>query len=351
MARRRTLLALAVTASLAVVSLLAGQAVIPAPAAAASTSLAYTVVDADDGVFYRTEPRWDTPNNQPGIGIYTGDRVELICGQWGGPAGPYGNTWWHYVRNLTRPEAGSGWANDHNLDTPGVAGERTLGEADCSGSEIAQESPRSIFYSPLESPTGLDGLTVADRNLSLDEWASGNCSPDKAVKIPDSVATLAGWSVGRLGPIYFLQGASEAQLRRIKTIILLDPGNTGSFVPYRVAGIPVLRRDRCDWKIDINGYLASWLKREGNRLIILTGRTTEEKEDDSNPNSRSTFAGLWHYYLAGIWNQEFAERAMVCDYNYMSHEDIMRQFAGAVNSPPASCPVAQNGQHPTQWHP
>jgi hypothetical protein len=78
-------------------------------------------------------------------------------------------------------------------------------------------------------------------------------------------------------------------------------------------------------------------------LLVLTGAASEEKS-----NGKPTYAGLWKYYLAGIWNQPFAIRAVICDYDNMGHEDVLRNFAYAVNSSIASCPSAASL---TQWNP
>jgi hypothetical protein len=84
-----------------------------------------------------------------------------------------------------------------------------------------------------------------------------------------------------------------------------------------------------------------------NRLTVLTGLRSEEKT--GGDHGRSTFAGLWKYYFAGIWNQPFAWKAQVCDYDGMGHSNVLRNFAYIVNSPPASpCPP---GPNLTAWNP
>jgi hypothetical protein len=60
---------------------------------------------------------------------------------------------------------------------------------------------------------------------------------------------------------------------------------------------------------------------------------------------------LWKYYFAGIWNQPFADHALVCDYNNMDYPDVLKTFAGVVRIPPSGCPVATNKPLPTAWHP
>ena len=219
----------------------------------------------------------------------------------------------------------------------------------------ADTGPTSVFYSPTPGvPGGITGLQPADLNIPYGTWAIGDCAPDNAVNIPSSVSTLAGWSRGRLGPIYFLALASPQQQAQIHTIILFDPGDTTNFAD-----------GSCDSDYDINALLANWLQSDSaNRLLIFTGAVTEEWAS-STPSSSSfigalisgqlkpqeTFAGLWQYYLAGIWNQPFAAQALICDYPYMGHDQVLEDVAGFVQDPPDTCPSAPDGQQPISWNP
>jgi hypothetical protein len=85
----------------------------------------WTVVDADGGVYWRSQPQQDTAIQNPGHGVYTGDQVYLACYRWGGP-GPTNNHLWYLARNLSRnqqPDGNyeEGYVNDHYLSTPGTA--------------------------------------------------------------------------------------------------------------------------------------------------------------------------------------------------------------------------------------
>ncbi len=100
----------------------------------------------------------------------------------------------------------------------------------------------------------------------------------------------------------------------------------------------------CDWKYDVNGVLASWLAADGrNHLIVLSAEASEEKV-----GGKPTYAGLWHFYFAGIWNKPFADRAVVCDYDDMGHTDVLVNFSYVVNSDITSCP---SDSRLTRWNP
>lgn len=217
-----------------------------------------------------------------------------------------------------------------------VAGSLGITSAGAS-SASAGPGARSVFYSPNNTPDAVAGLTVADLNIVYDEWAPGNCSPSLAVDIPSSVSTLAGWSVGRLGPIYFLEAAGKSAAQ-VHTIILFDPGDTANFTG-----------SSCDTRVrpSINFLLASWLKSNGsNRLIVLTGKVSEEHQ-----GGKSTFAGLWKYYFAGIWDQPFAGQAQVCDYHNLGHTQVLTDFAWIVQDPIHGCPTASGAPKPVSWNP
>lgn len=74
----------------------------------------FTVMNADIGVYYRNSPNWDDTPQIAGVGVYNGDRVRVHCGAFGTPVGPYNNTAWSYVTNLSR-NVGDGWVNEHYI--------------------------------------------------------------------------------------------------------------------------------------------------------------------------------------------------------------------------------------------
>lgn len=106
----------------------------------------------------------------------------------------------------------------------------------------------------------------------------------------------------------------------------------------------------CDRRFDINGLLADWLSlNNANHLMVITGKDSEMKD-----GNRSTYSGLWKDYFAGIWNQSFADRAVVCDYNEMGHEAVLKNFYSVVNNSNngSACPQAPNSsEYLTEWNP
>lgn len=334
---------------------------------------------------------WGLHPNSPTIAsaisetMTQGAEFDVQCVAVGDPINPSGqevattdpnaDVAWEYGTDPT--DGDTGYVSDQGVDTAVTPGQEieqlaAQGIPECgSGTtpdQTASTQPiTSVFFSPIPNqPNGLALLPdVANVDYAFDDWTIKNsdCSDAQAVRdienLPSTVDTLAGWSLARLGPIYFLAGATQEQKDRIHTIILFDPGNTKDFV------------EGCDTnkKYNINTLLAEWLRsNKTNRLIIYTGLRTEEGSAGPYPQpfqeqlqngtfqqqpyiDNETFAGLWKYYLAGIWSKNFANQAQICDYNGMSHEDVLRNFAHTVQNPQSGCPVAADGQEPVAWNP
>ncbi len=310
----------------------------------------FMVTNASGGVYWRSTPNWSAAIPNPGHGVYSGDRVELVCWVRGGTVPPYNNNpLWYRARVIAGRGIGEGLVNDHFLDT-GVNQPNILvsGVPPCNAANSptpppppSSVGPTSVFYSPTKGvATGIPELhNIADRDLAFEQWATGDCSPFAAASLPNSVRTLAGWSRGRLGPIYFLHKAGPHAVSQIRTIILFDPGSKANF------------KASCDVRYDVNALLANWLKsNSANRLIVLTGRDSEDKRFGPLGGG-STFAGLWKFYFAGLWNQPFANRAQVCDYDGLDHRVLLKAFAWIVKNPPQRCPTAPGLPQPVSWHP
>lgn len=314
------------------------------------------IAHTDIGIYFRTDPNnWDSRGSLAGV---DGDEVTLRCVIEGMAVGQFENHIWYKADNAK----GSGLLPDHYLDTPVKANEYLAGMPRCDESESQQaetQQAKTLFYAPQAEPFG-GQAPFADIGLPKDVWfTSGSCSPNRAVPgdLPPTVNTLSGWSVGRIGPVFFLKSASDEQKRRIHRIVLFDPGATSdmeddSFVKKvgkTILGKSVDRPCDDDVSIDVNGTLASWLSSDPqNQLVIFTGKDTEMKSDDANPASKSNFTALWKHYLAGIWNEPFAQRATICDYSMMEHHEVLREFSGQVRSWNGNCP---QGHNLTVWHP
>lgn len=305
------------------------------------------IAKTEIGIYFRSDPNnWESRGALAGI---DGTTVTLRCATEGMAVGEFSNRIWYLADDAN----GSGYLPDHFLDTPVKANQWLVGMPRCGEDKAvpAPAAPKSVFFSGTDSPKGSADQNVSDRDYALQDWASGGTCKGGHTPgmVPDSVDTLAGWSRGRIGVVYFLANASPEQRSKIHRIILFDPASTDD-----IAGSlgPLHRNHGCDFDYDVNKLLADWLSSSSqNKLIVITGLRSEMKDDVNNPSSHSTFAGMWKYYFAGIWNKPFADRALVCDYNMLSHVEVMRDFAGVVKSGADSCPAAPEGHKLQAWHP
>ena len=160
------------------------------------------------------------------------------------------------------------------------------------------------------------------------------------------MTTLAGWSAGRLGPIYFLAQASTEQQRRINYILLIDPGTYGEL-------------SGCDSKVGAGMLLAGWLVlNPSSRLVILAGDLTADSE---RPVNGYAHAGIQNVYLEEIRRAKKVgldmSRVLICNYTVPgtlkhSHEVMFQGGNKYIQEPPlTSCPNISGAKRGVGWHP
>ena len=151
---------------------------------------------------------------------------------------------WYFVLNVTRPTndgvINSGYLNAHYINDGKLANQPDGGVSQCA--------MKSVFFSGTSDSTGGSGHQVASVDYPLSALSGPpTCALAGGTVMPPDTTTLAGWSGGRLGPIYFLKTANPAQYAAVHKVIFIDPGNSSDFVP-------------CDARANVNALLAIWLK-------------------------------------------------------------------------------------------
>ena len=123
---------------------------------------------------------------------------------------------------------------------------------------------------------------------------------------------LAGWSLGRLGPIYalkYLKDHNPAAAKRINYVILFDPGAPADF-------------GACDYNqttVKASSTLAWWLGLSSdNRLIVLSGNLTATNHHQTIQTA----------YFPAIKQAGSAtrHRVLVCNYS-LSHQAVYNNYA------------------------
>ncbi|HSH61259.1 MAG TPA: hypothetical protein VK988_16780, partial [Acidimicrobiales bacterium] len=193
-----------------------------------------------------------------------------------------------------------------------------------------------VFYSGL----GEAGVKVADPDSGWEfvatdspkysRWTSDTrCEiSDRAARFPSDreLTTLVGWSLGRLGPVYFLATASQ-RWGEINTIYLFDPGP--------------LDEMECEsgMKQSPGTLLRDWLQSGADkRLVVYAGE----------PTQRDGGEGLHRYYLSAIDGTDAASRVYNCrvDPKIRHNDSFVRQFIPIARMG-ATCPAGTRQDFPS----
>ena len=210
---------------------------------------------------------------------------------------------------------------------------------------LATASPKSgtVFYTGVGNAGLEEARPYAEQNIKTADWTGKpRCSTGRAVSsVRGKPHTLTGWSLGRLGPIYYLASASDERKKALRNILLFDPGAYGELHD----------KENCDRLLDVDGLLAKWLKmNKSNRLVILAGRASLEA--DQLP----LFRGLSTYYLPKIAAQNQAGKALICVVEKRgvpySHEQTFISYARMIaDGPRDACPKDFQNRSFYGWRP
>jgi hypothetical protein len=342
----------------------------------------FPIFNADGGIYYRYGPHWGETTATPGVGVYNGDQVELICGAFGDAVGPYNDTAWSYVNNLTR-SVGPGWVNEHFINDGALNNSFVADEPMCesggSGSSgggsngvppVALSS--ALYYSPYGANPNGPGTTgqikLQTSPFQKQKWTSapapegvetkndddwdkartGQC-PDPKYTQPTNtnISTLAAWSKSHAAPFLLLK-SSSTWMNRIHYILLFDPGTQRELD----------NESPCDSKYNMGLILQEWLtKNSQNRLVILSGEVTADK-------GHTTELGLGHAgiqdtfftplkVLGDKYGQPPRNQIIVCNYDTMSHEEVWMRYSSWIVKPPITlrtCP-GWSGHKVVAWNP
>jgi len=368
--------------------------------------LVFSIFNAEGGIYYRYGPHWSETTATPGVGVYNGDQVELICGAFGDPVGPFNDTAWSYVNNLSRP-VGKGWVDEHfindgapdnafvsgeSLCGPEVPGVTTGGSAGGGGGTSTggggsgggggstvsggsnPTSGGSLYFSPYGAKEDNEGKikeyyglfhhswrwvyapSPATDTMGAGQWYKGHdCKASYAVPNNSGavngklITTLAGWSYGRNGPIMFM-AAHPPWWTQINYILLIDPGGLSDYL----TGV-------CDTQYsDMSLLIAEWLAySSNNRLVVLAGKLTADY-GDPDPMTGLAHAGLQdalfpeikHY--PSVQGRSIRKQVVVCNYDNVGHEEMWKQFRNEMNDSRITlnhCPKPRGIGNIISWNP
>ncbi len=183
-----------------------------------------------------------------------------------------------------------------------------------------------------------------------DSWVKGNCNNERANDFPTEVdgkkvTTLAGWSLGRLGPIYFLE-QSDSREKNINYIVLFDPGNNDDYTNTEYCDVRQKKGQPSQ-----SHTIAEWLGRSSNNhLVIFAGEVTRDQKHPTKVNNRDYFhSGIQDVLFPEVRkNDDIRDQVTVCNYDSMKHENVYLNFRSYVNkskiTSPAGCPKDPTGK-------
>ncbi len=286
----------------------------------ASADPTFGVMNASGGIYWRSAPDWNTAEATAGNGFYPDTVIAVKCYQSGAGNVPgSANTMWELASVASGSGTGSGWINEHfindgapiNAPSPGVPpcpATQSGGGVTPGGGVGTQSLPGgSLFFLPKDNNL----QTAASKTITYPGWRGPNCKLNGGLPTIDGkrVTTLAGWSNGRLGPIYYLNAANRDQRAQIKYVLLIDPGGTPQFTA----------QGSCDGSARPSQVLNQWLALEpkSSRLVIIAARST-------NNDKR---VGLGKYYLKSLTKSQRSKQVLVCNEGNLPHRTAFDQFA------------------------
>jgi hypothetical protein len=326
----------------------------------------FSIFNAEGGIYYRYGPHWNETTATPGVGVYNGDQVELICGAFGDPVGPFNDTAWSYVNNLSRP-VGKGWVNEHFIndgapDNAFVSGEQMCDPGTGSGTGGSTSPPSSpyhdggsLYYSPYNDDWidykgkkhSKEVKSPAQRTVHKNEWnAKNGCHPDisnyDGKGAGSRITTVAAWSLAKNAPFALLDFTpTPAWVSQINYIILYDPG---TYKEYKEA--------KCESSAKASRKLTTWLAASsGHHLLVLGGGVL----------AGDNYRGIQHFLFADAKSyhnkpgQNIRRQIIVCPYPKLSHEDLWidlnKQMTVAPITSINSCPSVAGVGKPSGWTP
>jgi hypothetical protein len=287
----------------------------------------YPVVNAPIGVYFRNSPQAADTDRVPGHGVYDGNIIQLQCFAFGDTMDDPNNSLWYYAVNLTHssvPSTGAsneGFLNAFYINDGLAADQVEPSVPRCDASSPIPEGA-SVFFKPAPSfwqNIGLQPLwpsTTADLTVRYQDWATGNnCTYNDSFSNPYNgtwVSILGGWSLSRLGPVYYLANATPEQVSHIHYILLIDPGSASDFGTCDSSQILGPNH------MSAASALAMWLSQnQNNHLQIMAAERT----------ASDAGTGLSQDYLSSIQSAGLMNQVTVCWNDTLSHEDAFVDYA------------------------
>jgi hypothetical protein len=335
------MLARALISALGVVAML-----MPAPSAFAISAPIRIAKTGGDGVFMRPGPN---TSGKPVGWMPEGASPDYNCFVWGQRINDvpiwfsvnYGGVTGFYASAYDDSTYGS------NEELTAKYGVPQCGEAGGDSLPPDRRPSGAVYFSPFNAGSfELNDQSIA--TVYLNEYENGCTSSWPAYGAAmravgrRAVATLAGWSKGRIGVMSYLKRATPRQLARLEYVLLIDPGTYGEL--------------ECDRDLAAGARITRWLlANRAARLVVISGSQISQQESSK---------GIQETYFNAIRSQtrntgvDLRARVLTCNYS-IDHKRAFRTGQYWINhrigSRTTSCPWLSEGKEtfkPTSgWHP
>lgn len=316
-------------------------------------------------------------HQDPGLGdendliktMKDGTKFKAKCYVIDTPIGDRNNPVWLYGTDeegnrgyFTDFYSSSRWSSADKSGLPPLCGQESNNNDPHKKPEEQKIQSHTVFYAPGNGDTVWyegkqvsmpvpDGVYVmATEGDKHPKWtdSSHECGTENADNFGDEkqkITTLGGWSIGRLGPPYYLENSSPQERDAINYILLIDPGSKQDY-----------QKNNCDQRYDQSALYAEWLGEDSNnRLAVLAGELTEDKDNPTYFNHHPyAHAGIQTLF-DNIRGTRLAKQVVVCNYPGIDHVTMYKDYRTMLTKSPiadtSNCPAAPNSGTATGWRP
>jgi Protein of unknown function (DUF2690) len=142
----------------------------------------FSVMNAPEGVYWRSEPNWSAAERVSGFGVYNGTIIEVHCYQSGTAVEGSSDTMWEYATDVGGSGYGSGWVDEHFINDNQPLDQPSPGVGPCGGAAAVSAPPAApaSTASPPPAPAGPKPTCYGDY-CSGKNPAKTNCAPGAKV--------------------------------------------------------------------------------------------------------------------------------------------------------------------------
>lgn len=209
-----------------------------------------------------------------------------------------------------------------------TTGSLILGVATMASSASAAPGTNTLYY------TGAGGRGAGpahDRGayvMTDDDYAVPGRQCSSARSVPSSrraFTQLVGYSLGRVGPAYYLQQMEQRHVvSGIRNVVLLDPGANDELF--------------CDSRSGAGRTYATWLRQNGaNRLTILV----------AGASAKDNYNAVRRVYAQQLLGTDVDSKVLFCAAPNVAHSKVPSKFSDLIGGRPFACP---SGSTPTRLH-